>query len=266
MKRPRKKRSAKISEAVFLGKKGIYKFDVYLLGSELPDSPAVFVLSRRKVDKIGKASHAASCIGETASITAELKKHKRAKCVKQNAGNVVCILTEESEKNRSAVLDDIAEARTFSCVRNAFEPTMLRKPKVPSKKALQAIPAVSVDLPLKPKRRKRLAETQPSDEKTLRTNKKPIAPVAVTDRKRSGAKRRSVSPKPARSAGAKAKKPKTVAAPAKRRAAAKPRTRVQGGVDRDRGQHRLSKPKRAAAGRTKTRTARNAGTRKKAAA
>src|SRR5215203_1805978 len=161
MKRPRSKRSAKISEAVFLGKKTIYKFDVYPLGGEFPDSPAVFVLSRRKVDKAGKASHAASCIGETASIAAELKKHKRAKCVKQNAGNVVCVLTDESERNRSAVLDDLTDARTFSCVRNVFEPTMLRKPNVhptSSKKAATAIPAISVDLPLKPKRRKRVVE------------------------------------------------------------------------------------------------------------
>src|SRR5688572_13822418 len=195
MKRPRKKRSAKISEAVFLGRKGSYTFDVYPLAGEVPDSPAVFVLSRRKVDKAGKASHAASCIGETVSITAELKKHKRAKCVKQNAGNVVCVLTDENEGSRSAVVEDITDARTFSCVRNAFEPTMLRKPNVQPKKALQAIPAISIDLPLKPKRRKRVIETQPGDDKTLRNDKKLVDPVAVAGGKCSGARRRSISPK-----------------------------------------------------------------------
>jgi len=261
MGRPRKRKSAKISEAVFLGKKSSYTFDVYPLSADLPASPSVFILSRRKVDKAGRASHAASCIGEAISPPAELKKHKRSKCVKHNAGNVVCILPDDSDQRRSEVVNDIIEARTFSCVRNVFEPTMLRKPNVhptSSKKAVPAIPAISVDLPLKPKRRKRVAGPASSEKDAVLKNKTPAAASipAVDKRVRTSAK----------AASAKAKKPKTAAAPAKRRAAAKPRTRVQSRVDRDGGQHRLSKQKRASAGRAKTRTAGRTGTRKKAAA
>jgi hypothetical protein len=268
MKRPRKKRSAKISEAIFLGKKASYTFDVYPLTGEVPESAGVFIFSRRKVDKAGRASHAASCIGETVSIAAELKKHKRAKCVKQNAGNVVCLLLAESDRSRSAVLDDITEARTFSCVRNVFEPTMLRKPHVqpkPDKKAFPAVPAVSVDLPLKPKRRKRVVEGQPNTADAVgRSNGSAAVIATVANGKRASTSRVASKAKSANTVRAKPKKPKATT-PAKR-TAAKPRTRVQGGLDRDRGQHRLPNQKRAAAGRAKTRTAKRAGARKKAAA
>ena len=265
MKRPRKKRSAKISEAVFLGRKSSYTFDVYPLTGDVPESAGVFIFSRRKVDKAGRASHAASCIGETMSIAAELKKHKRAKCVKQNVGNVVCLLRAESDESRSAVLDDITDARTFSCIRSVFEPTMLRKPHVqpkPNKKAFPAIPVVSVDLPLKPKRRKRAVENPGTTEASdSRSKAAVIAPVANGKR---GSKRVDAKAKPAKAVSAKAKKPKA-ATPASRTASSAG-SRVQGRMDRDRGQHRLSKQKRDAAGRTKTRTAGRAGTRKKAAA
>src|SRR5688500_10759120 len=130
MKRPRKVRSAKISEAVFLGKKGSYTFDVYPLTAELPEAPAVFIFSRRKITKGGHVSHAVSCIGETDSVLVELKKHKRARCVKQNESNVVCVLREDNGKSRSSVLADIAEARTFGCVRNEYKPTMMRIPDI----------------------------------------------------------------------------------------------------------------------------------------
>ncbi len=203
MKRPRKKRSEKIGQAVFLGKKGTYSFDVYPLTAQVPDSGSVFIFSRRKVDKAGKASHAASCIGETSSTAAELKKHRRAKCIKQNAGNVLCILTEDNSKSRAAMLGDLREARTFSCVNGAFEPTMLRKPNVQptsAKKNPAFIPAP--DLPLKPVRRKRPVETVAAAEDKSNTAK-PSRRTSADDSKRPGTKRRTVaarSAKPAKSA------------------------------------------------------------------
>ena len=266
MKRPRKKISAKISEAVFLGRKSSYTFDVYPLTGDVPESAGVFIFSRRKVDKAGRASHAASCIGETMSIAAELKKHKRAKCVKLNAGNVVCFFREESDKSRSAVLDDITAARIFSCIKNVFEPTMLRKPHVQpklDKKTFPAIPAVSVDLPLKPKRRKRIAEPH-TTEAVGKAKASVVVPAPVSNSKSAGTKPVAAKTRRSKAASAKAEKPK--ATTSARRTTAKPRTRVPGGVDRNGGQHRLSKQKRPAAGRAKTRVASHSGAGKKAAA
>jgi len=59
---------------------------------------------------------------------------------------------------------------------------------------------------------------------------------------------------------------KPASSPAERAVAAKTRTRIQSGVDSDSRQHRLSKPKRSAAGKAKGRAARVTRPREKAAA
>ena len=101
------KRARKIAKAVFRGKKGEYKFDVFPLTADITDTPAIFIISRRVTDKFRKGHHSTICLGETASIQTELKKHKRAKCVKQNAANVVCILKDADKANRGLIVDDL---------------------------------------------------------------------------------------------------------------------------------------------------------------
>lgn len=299
MRRSVRRKSAKISDAVFRGRKGEYTFEVYPLAAEVPETPAVFILSRRKIHRTGHVSHAVSCIGETGSVQAEVKRHKRSKCVKHNETNVVCVLRDESEKSRALVLDDIAGARSFGCVRGVLDLTMLRKPQVLAVAKVKALPGQiipSVPLPLKPVRRKRVepVRVQEADEDK---NTKPARKSPAGNGRSGGTKKRPASAakptKPVRSA--KPAKPDKVVKPSRparpaaptvktanakgsgaertkasaakpKQAAAKPRTRVQGRVDSDRGQHRLPKPKRAAAGRAKTRTAKRVGTGKKAAA
>jgi hypothetical protein len=127
MKYPRRKKSSKIGEAVFRGKQSQYNFEVFPLTAEINDTPAIFVISRRITDKFRKGHHATVCLGETASVVAELRRHKRAKCVKQSAANVICILKENNESKRSSVVDDLKAARLFSCVRNADQPNIKAK-------------------------------------------------------------------------------------------------------------------------------------------
>src|SRR5437764_12660430 len=122
------KRVRKLSTAVFRGSRSEYNFDVFPISTAITDHPVVFIFSRRKVDKRGRAHHAVSCVGETNSIVSEIKKHKRARCVKGNEANVVCILKEGDRKLRSAVLDDITTARGFSCIQGKFKPAT--KPKI----------------------------------------------------------------------------------------------------------------------------------------
>src|SRR5690348_17855435 len=110
------KRVRKLSTAVFRGSRTEYTFDVYPLSTAITDNPVVYIFSRRKVDKLGRWHHAVSCVGETQSIVSEIKKHKRARCVKGSESNVVCIIKEADRRTRSGVLDDIASARAFSCV------------------------------------------------------------------------------------------------------------------------------------------------------
>lgn len=122
-----RKRIRKLSTAVFRGSRTEYSFDVYPISPAITDNPAVFIFSRRKADKTGRWHHTVSCVGETASIVAEVKKHKRAKCVKGNSVNVVCLLKEIDRRARAGVLDDIISARAFSCVRGKFKPTIKAK-------------------------------------------------------------------------------------------------------------------------------------------
>lgn len=114
MKQVRKK-SPKISEAIFRGTKSLYNFEVFPLTSEFEDTSGIYVISKRKTDKSGKGHHAFVCIGQTDSILEEIKKHRKAKCVKQHAANVVCLLKETSEEKRQKIEADLRLAHASVC-------------------------------------------------------------------------------------------------------------------------------------------------------
>jgi len=116
-----RKRIRKLSTAVFRGTKTEFSFDVYPISPDITDYAAVFIFSRRTVDKFGRWHHVVSCLGETASIVSEIKKHRRSKCVKSNHANVVCLIKEPDRSVRKSALDDIVAARLFSCVRGVFK-------------------------------------------------------------------------------------------------------------------------------------------------
>ena len=112
----------KLADAIFKGSRREHIFKVYPLGAPITDHPAVFIISRRIIDNRGKGHHVAMCIGETDSTVAELKKHRRAKCVKDNSSNAICILREKDVTVRATIMDDIVANRTFACLRNQYEP------------------------------------------------------------------------------------------------------------------------------------------------
>lgn len=138
MKHSPQKKLRKLADAVFRGQQSQYSFKVYPLTAEVTDQPAIFIISRRVTDRFGKGHHAAVCIGETDSIVKELRSHKRAKCAKQHAANVVCILKEQDANARVGMIDDLTSARSFSCIRNAYKSTIDSKPaakKAPAAKS-----------------------------------------------------------------------------------------------------------------------------------
>lgn len=233
-----RKRIRKLSTAVFRGSLAEYSFDVYPITTAITDNPAVFIFSRRKVDKFGRGHHAVSCVGETQSIVSEIKRHKRARCIKGNEANVVCILREADSRIRTATLDDITAARVFSCVRGKFKPTIKSETNAKTAKILPFKPAARV-------------KAVSSDNSTR--------PASTKRRNGATAKARKsielvAAPKPARS-----KKPL-------KGKVATSGTRVSRGVGSDGGQHRLSKSKRSVAGRAKARVAQNSRSRAKLAA
>jgi len=223
-----RKRVRKLSTAVFRGSRTEYSFDVYPITPAITDNAAVFIFSHRKADKKGRWHHAVSCVGETASIVSEIKRHKRAKCVKGNA-NVVCLLREADSRSRAGVLDDIVSARAFSCIRGKFKPTIKAK----------------VDVVKNPKTGKVIAF-------------KPMA--AGTDLAISKSVRTTRNAQPA------ADPKKAAAKTVKKGKPAAGGKRVQSGVDSDGGQRRLSKPKKPIARSAKARVAQHARSRAKLAA
>lgn len=117
MKR-KKEKSLKISEAVLRGQKTTYNFEVFPMEIEFKPDSAVFIISRRKIDKFGRGHHKFVCIGQTASLVHEIKKHKKGKCVKQNKANVVCVLLEADEKLRLKIEEDLKAVYTIPCLHN----------------------------------------------------------------------------------------------------------------------------------------------------
>jgi hypothetical protein len=226
------KRVRKLSTAVFRGSRSEYTFDVYPLSTAITDNPVVYIFSRRKVDKLGRWHHAVSCVGETQSIVSEIKKHKRARCVKGSESNVVCIIKEADRRTRSGVLDDIASARAFSCVQGKFKPAIKSKLDV----VKNAKPAKI--LPFKPV------------EKNVRAADVRVAEPVTGKRK--PATKPSTQPEPAK--------------PVKKGKAAAGGKGINSSVDSNGGQHQLSKPKKPVTRTTKARATGGARSRKKRAA
>ena len=110
-----KKKLKPIGSAVVRGKNGRYDFEVFSLDAEIKDGSAIYVISKRVTDKSGRAHHKFVCIGQTESLLFDLKKHAKGKCIKQHKANVICLLREESEKNRLKIETDLREAHTIAC-------------------------------------------------------------------------------------------------------------------------------------------------------
>ncbi len=83
--------------------------------SEFDRVPAIYGISKRVTDKQKRGHHRLICIGETASIFDDIKKHKKDKCIKANQANVVCLLKEQDENNRLRIATDLREAHSIVC-------------------------------------------------------------------------------------------------------------------------------------------------------
>lgn len=114
----RKFPAPQIAEAVFRGRKTPYNFEVYPINVEFNEVPAVYIISKRKIDRYGRAHHAIVCLGQTVSLAAELKNHKKGKCVKQLKANAVSVLLSENEKSRLAIEADLKAAHAIPCLHN----------------------------------------------------------------------------------------------------------------------------------------------------
>ena len=113
--KPRKKKVKPLGAAIFRGKKERYDFQVFPIEGEFEDAAAIFIISRRVVDKNRRAHHRMVCIGQTISVLSELKKHRKGKCFKQHEANAISVLREENEQKRLKIEADLRSAHTIPC-------------------------------------------------------------------------------------------------------------------------------------------------------
>lgn len=112
--KPKKKKAKAISSAVFRGRRVGYDFQVFPLDAEFENVSAIYVISKRKTDRNKRAHHALICIGQTDSISGEIKRHAK-NCIKKHEANVISILPEQSEKKRLKIEEDLKAAHATAC-------------------------------------------------------------------------------------------------------------------------------------------------------
>src|SRR5215213_412432 len=156
MKQAKKYPAPQISEAVFRGRNSLYNFEVYPMNVQFNEVPAVYVISKRKIDRHGRGHHFLVCIGQTESLVEDIKKHKRGKCVKQLQANTVSVILEDDEQKRVEVENDLKSAHAIPCHHDAsgdeFVLKLIEKPVSPKAKpeAKQTVPAPQIEIPAKP--------------------------------------------------------------------------------------------------------------------
>lgn len=113
--KPKKKKVKPIGAAIFRGIKERYDFQVFPVDGEFEDAAAIYIISRRLVDKNKRAHHRMVCIGQADSVLSELKKHRKGKCFKQHQANAISVLREENEQKRLKITLDLMSAHAIPC-------------------------------------------------------------------------------------------------------------------------------------------------------
>jgi histone H1/5 len=218
MKQAKKYPAPQISEAVFRGRNALYNFEVYPMNVRFNEVPAVYIISKRKIDRNGRGHHFLVCIGQTESLVEDIKKHKRGRCVKQLQANTVSVILEDDENKRLEVESDLKSAHTIPCHHDAADEEFFLKSIVkpaPSKVKIEArekavqppmeIPSKNVKKP-SPKQAEAKAEVSPVEKvKKVPAKNKVKADLPET---KSGPKKQTVGKKPETVKSAKAVEPK----------------------------------------------------------
>ena len=85
----------------------VYPFRVYALPTNLPNTGAVFVLSKRIVEQDGRGTHKPIHISQTWDLADSLSNYKDLPCFQEHHANCVCVYLEEDENHRSAIENDV---------------------------------------------------------------------------------------------------------------------------------------------------------------
>jgi len=257
MKQAKKYPAPQISEAVFRGRNSLYNFEVYPMNVRFNEVPAVYIISRRKIDRHGKGHHFLVCIGQTESLVEDIKKHKRGRCVKQLQADTVSVILEDDEQKRLEVENDIKAAHTIPCRRETADAEFVFKPserlfsqnvKPETKKKVSAPRQKQKEVSAKPleKTAKKQAEVKAEAKIEASKPKKAKQDSSVENKAKADSKKISAAPKKQ-----KAEKPKTnIAQPVKNSAQTKIKSKAQT-VEAQKTEAAKAKKVSASTGKTK---------------
>ena len=100
---------AKLGVFTIFGKSGVgYLFDVYPLHTIWTPISAVYVLTRRDLKPDGTGEHLCISAGQVASMQ-DIPEETKTRLSSMYRVNCVCILLEDDESKRAAILTDLLE-------------------------------------------------------------------------------------------------------------------------------------------------------------
>lgn len=210
----RKEKSPRIGSAVIRGQRERYEFEVFPLDVEMQPVPAVYVISRRVIDREGRGHHKFVCIGQTESLAVELKKQKKGKCIRKFKANVISVLPTENENARFSIEADLKATHSIPCLHepeNASQIVVMpaKKLKVEQKNEKRSpiliSPVVAKAVPLKPpglksgkkenKAEKKIEAPKPRVAKVKPIEQAELKPVKVLMEKATPKTKASLPPK-----------------------------------------------------------------------
>lgn len=94
--------------------KKVYEFMIYTLDTKFKAVGGIYIFTRRYKDG-DKYSHVFIYCGKTNDLSTRFDNHHKAECIKRNNANCLCVMSVNTEKERTSIEKDILEGNDFIC-------------------------------------------------------------------------------------------------------------------------------------------------------
>jgi hypothetical protein len=110
------KTTTKIDTVSLGGRSGRqYEFRMYVWNTRFKPLPGVYLVAARSIEPGQKATYSPLFIGAAGDLSKALKNHPRNECFEMYYANVVGVLREERESERTQIVADLLEALAPPC-------------------------------------------------------------------------------------------------------------------------------------------------------
>ena len=105
-----------LGNTAFKGRSGqAYRFKVYPLGTKLRRLGAIYVVTNRRRNELGKYRHVALYVGQTEDLSQPFDQHHKAVEFKRHGANSICLQSDDSEDSRVVKQRDLVAALRPAC-------------------------------------------------------------------------------------------------------------------------------------------------------